>query len=179
MNDITSSKTGEEAIMKVANYGYGTKKVISPTGATGAGVVGGTTATGVSEITGKPLTQEERLSQGYANRAFEADTIINQLGSQFTGVSSYLGGILPNVLKSSERQQFEQAQRNFVNAVLRRESGAAIAESEFENARLQYFPQPGDNLDVLAQKARNRQIVIQSLQLSGGKLSNDDPLGIR
>lgn len=45
-------------------------------------------------------------------------------------------------MKSDDRQQFEQAQRNFINSVLRQESGAAIADSEFENAKKQYFPMP-------------------------------------
>tara|TARA_R110000851_G_scaffold96172_1_gene208666 strand:- start:6283 stop:6534 length:252 start_codon:yes stop_codon:yes gene_type:complete len=53
-------------------------------------------------------------------------------------------GILsaPNFLKTADRKQFEQAQRNFVNAVLRQESGAAIADSEFASAAKQYFPAP-------------------------------------
>ena len=46
------------------------------------------------------------------------------------------------MLKTDERQMFEQAERNFINAILRQESGAAIADSEFNNARKQYMPQP-------------------------------------
>jgi len=36
--------------------------------------------------------------------------------------------------------------------VLRKESGAAIAASEFDNAEKQYFPQPGDSDQVISQK---------------------------
>jgi hypothetical protein len=79
-----------------------------------------------------------------------------------------LGDYFPNALKSAERQQFEQAQRDFVNATLRRESGAAISDTEFANAKQQYFPQPGDSTEVVAQKTANRQLTINSLQLSGG-----------
>ena len=133
----------------------------------------------ISSVTNKPLTDAERSAQGYANRATEADSIIDRVGAQFTGAVSYLGQVLPNILKSSERQEYEQAQRNFVNAVLRRESGAAIAQSEFDNATKQYFPQPGDSKEVIAQKDRNRAIVIQSLQLAGGaQVNQNDPLGI-
>ena len=126
------------------------------------------TITGISDITGKPLTEGERLSQGYANRATAASQVINEIGSQFTGFGAYFGQFLPNILKSSDRQRFEQAQRDFVNAILRKESGAAIAESEFESAREQYFPQPGDKPAVIEQKARNRQTTINTLQLAGG-----------
>ena len=44
-------------------------------------------------------------------------------------------------MKSTDRQKFEQAQRDWINANLRKESGAVIADSEFENAAQQYFPQ--------------------------------------
>ncbi|MNY33828.1 hypothetical protein D3C86_1681260 [compost metagenome] len=53
--------------------------------------------------------------------------------------------------------------------MLRQESGASIAPSEFDNARKQYFPQPGDSDKVIAQKARNREIAIQGLQNNAGK----------
>lgn len=68
-----------------------------------------------------------------------------------------LGGAA-NWTQSGEQQQVEQAQRDFINAVLRRESGAAIADSEFANARQQYFPQVGDSPEVIAQKRKNREI---------------------
>ena len=42
--------------------------------------------------------------------------------------------------------------------MLRKESGAAIADSEFINAQFQYLPIPGDDEQTLANKARNRQV---------------------
>ena len=145
--------------------------------------LGGQQTQTISDVTGKPLSDAERTSLGYANRLVEADATIDTLGSKFTGYSSYFGQLLPNALQSDERQQFEQAKRNFINAVLRRESGAVISPSEFENAEKQYFPQPGDSPAVLAQKDANRAMVIKNLQLSGGQTSapppsNGDPLGI-
>jgi hypothetical protein len=61
-----------------------------------------------------------------------------------------------NALVSNDFQSGDQAQRDFINSVLRRESGAVISPSEFENARQQYFPQYGDSPETLAQKAANR-----------------------
>jgi hypothetical protein len=75
---------------------------------------------------------------------------------------------VPYLFKSDEYKQIEQAQRDFVNAVLRQESGAAIAESEFENAIKQYFPQPGDTAEVVRQKQINRQQQFE-------KLNNEEP----
>jgi hypothetical protein len=82
------------------------------------------------------------------------DSLREGAGSLMNRAPTYLGG--PN----EKQQRVEQAQRDFINAVLRRESGAAISASEFENARKQYFPQPGDEKHpkVLEQKRRARQI---------------------
>ena len=56
-----------------------------------------------------------------------------------------------------------EAERNFITAVLRRESGAAIADSEFESAREVYIPLATDGQDVLDQKAEARRTVLQGL----------------
>lgn len=123
---------------------------------------------------GKPLTDAQATALGFAQRVGNSMQVINEIGSQFVGVSSYLGGMQPNALKSSDRQRFEQSQRDFINAVLRRESGAVISEQEFKNARLQYFPQPGDGIAVQEQKRRNRFQVYQNLLTSAGNPNLDD-----
>lgn len=76
--------------------------------------------------------------------------------------------VVGNYLVSNERQKFEQAKRDFVNAQLRRESGAAISPSEFESADKQYFPVPGDKPEVIKQKADNRRAAIEALGREGG-----------
>jgi hypothetical protein len=68
-----------------------------------------------------------------------------------------------NMALSSSGQKAEQAQRDFINAVLRQESGAVISEQEFDNARKQYFPQPFDSAEVKRQKAQNRKLAIQGI----------------
>jgi hypothetical protein len=67
----------------------------------------------------------------------------------------------------AEYQKYDQAKRDFVNAVLRKESGAAISQSEFVNAEKQYFPQPGDTPEVIAQKAKNRATAIDTIANAG------------
>lgn len=133
------------------------------TGGSGGGGISSPTGGGVPTLTGKPLNDTQSVTLGYAQRLSDADKTIQELGSKFTGFSSYVGAILPNFLKTSERQQYEQAQRNFINAVLRKESGAAISPTEFDSAAKQYFPQPGDSQAVLNQKTANRARVIASL----------------
>ncbi len=129
------------------------------------------------QMTGtKPPTQAQAIASGYAQRAQEATGIINKyekLGAELIGKVSGADWF-PTVLKSSDRQQLEQAQRNFVNAVLRPESGAVISEQEFDNASKQYFPQPGEGAAVIAQKRANRETKIQNLQTTAGA-SNQTP----
>lgn len=114
-------------------------------------------------INGKPQNTAQSQANGYADRLVQSDRIISSIGNNFTSPLSAVGSILPNFLKSSDRQSYDQAQRNFVNAVLRQESGASIAPNEFASAQEQYFPQPGDKPDVIVQKAENRNTAINNL----------------
>lgn len=134
----------------------------------------------------KPLTAAQLTALGYGERLMQSNQVIEEVGSQFTGALAKVTGAdwFPNILKSEDRQQFEQAQRNFITAVLRRESGAAIADSEFDNAKIQYFPQSGDSPGVLAQKKLNRAQVEKSVLREGGQDTTlqdqtiNDPLGL-
>jgi len=153
---------------------------------------------------GKAPTEFQGKSAAFGLRANEADKILNRLGSGPDAVTNtglirgvvqsaaemtpFLGdklgaatGATFNALPgwagglSEKQQQVEQARRDFVNAVLRQESGAAIGPSEFENATKQYFPQPGDSPAVIQQKARNRQLSIQGLQSNAGRAALTAP----
>lgn len=65
-------------------------------------------------------------------------------------------------------QIFDDARRDFVNAVLRRESGAAIAPSEFESAERQYFPVFGDSAAAIEQKRLRRKTATDLLIAAAG-----------
>lgn len=75
----------------------------------------------------------------------------------------------PDVIKPDSIKRIDQAQRNFVNAVLRQESWAAIPESEMNNAIRQYFPQPWDSQELVKQKEQNRIVKANSLVESSWK----------
>lgn len=122
------------------------------------------------ELAAKPnkFGQSQWIAAGYGARAEDAGLVIDDVGGQFTGVVSRGVGLVPSGLRFQDRQKFDQAKRNFINAQLRRESGAVISDQEFANADLQYFPQPGDKEDVLKQKTANRSIVINALKLEAG-----------
>jgi len=83
-------------------------------------------------------------------------------------VGDAIGGAM-NLRASAQDQMASQSMRDFINAALRDESGAAIAESEFTNAQAQYFPEVGDSKAVIRQKAQNRKIAIQVKKASSGQ----------
>ena len=128
------------------------------------------------------IKQNQSTASVYGHRAQDASSIIDRLEGPI--MSRGLGESLaernlPNNLKSTEQQQLEQAERNFINATLRRESGAAIQESEFDSARLQYIPQFGDQPEVLEQKRENRRRFIEGMKIEAGPawdISNNESI---
>lgn len=115
--------------------------------------------------------EPERLSALYSTRAKQSDQQLRQMlegGFDPTSMKTAAGGLLPEALKSGDVKQYENSKRNFVAAILRKESGAAISPSEFSEADKLYFPQAGDTPEVLEQKAQARQDAISGLELSAG-----------
>jgi hypothetical protein len=112
-------------------------------------------------LNGKPQNVTQASANGYADRIAQANSSLSLLGNKFTGTLA-IGGALPNWLQSGDRQAFEQAKNNFATAVLRRESGASIAPTEFATLEKTYFPMPGDDEQVLEQKEELRNTVINS-----------------
>jgi len=125
------------------------------------------------------MTEAQSNANLFGTRAAESNRILQRLEGKYSpaGIQfqESMVGSLPGVsyvankALSPETQQAAQAQRDFVTAILRKESGAAISASEFDNARKQYFDQPGDSNQVKAQKAQNRQTAIQGIQAAAGQ----------
>jgi len=117
----------------------------------------------------KPLNDTQSKALLFGSRMREAGKVLDELAKSGTTTSvpgsrsGYGIGPVVTALSSTQKQQLDQAKRDFVNAVLRRESGAVIADSEFENADKQYFPQIGDSKEVVAQKKRNRELATNGI----------------
>lgn len=130
---------------------------------------------------GKKPTDTEKTASGFAKRLEQAENVfksVEKSGYDSTSMKSAAQRKIPGFLggmKPKELQLQEQAERNFVNAVLRKESGAAISPTEFKSAEAQYFPRPGDAPEVLHQKALNRKIVFETLKSSSGRAYDQMP----
>jgi hypothetical protein len=129
---------------------------------------------------GRPLNEAQGSSVAYGIRMKEANSIIERLASEGTersavgaGAQYGIGGIvnaLPSALGGAnpQQQQFQQAKLNFITAVLRKESGAAIGQDEFEKEDQKYFRQVGDSDAVAAQKKQARQTAIKAMEIQAG-----------
>ena len=117
----------------------------------------------------KGMNESQAKAAGFADRLSESSPVLDQgpVGAETRLLAGMPGGI-GNFALTPEQQTFLQAERNFINSVLRRESGAVISDEEFANARLQYIPQPGDSPQVLEQKRRNRETVKRSFSRDAG-----------
>lgn len=140
---------------------------------------------------GKPATEAQSKDYLFATRAAASHRIVEDLGkkpsvygaattanlSNVPLIGGAIGAVSNATMLSPETQQYMQAKRDFINAVLRKESGAVIGMDEFKSADLQYFPQPGDGEAVIRQKAAGRQRAIDGIAAGAGPLARNIQTG--
>ena len=93
---------------------------------------------------------------------YQGERLAEGAGAAMNVLPGFLGG--PN----AQQQSYDQAKRNFITAVLRKESGAAIAASEFANEEKKYFPQAGEDDTVIKQKQKARKLAIEAMKIQAG-----------
>lgn len=84
-------------------------------------------------------------------------------------------GTLTEGLKDPDVKSYLNHKLNFIRAVLRKESGAAISDQEYADENKRYFPQRGDPPEVQAQKAAARQVALNNLGRQGARAQNKRP----
>lgn len=118
----------------------------------------------------KTMNDEQSKAAGFSDRMMTSNRLLSTLDKEGSNAWGRFASAVPggNFVKTDEYQKFEQAKRDFINAQLRRESGAVISKDEMTNADQQYFPQPGDAKAVIEQKAANRQLTLDGMIRSAG-----------
>jgi hypothetical protein len=143
-------------------------------------------------LTGKK-TEVQAKSEKFGNKMELAEKNLAPLQDEGTGYWGRSMEAIPggNIAQSENYQKYKQARDNFITALLRDESGAAIGTDEFKRYEKELFPQPGDGPGVIRQKAEARKVAIEAMKKSAGpgykspgdtpSASKDvpDPLGIR
>lgn len=103
----------------------------------------------------------QAANKDYEGAKLDPDTIIGQIGY------SVAPGITAN-LSSDARNAQRAREADFIAAVLRYESGAAIPPSEFETAYKIYFPSSNAGPQEIEAKRRARANAIEGLRLGAG-----------
>lgn len=126
----------------------------------------------------EPDLKEWQVQSGvYGKRLNQAEDVFKDLEDKGYNRADWLEGAKDKLsglwgaghFTSDDLKRQQQAERNFVTATLRKESGASISKGEFETAEKQYFPREGDSPEVIAQKRANRQQVIEGMKLGSGR----------
>lgn len=132
---------------------------------------------------GSSGTEGERNASGYADRMTAAERLIQKVAKQspgaqkptFTEQATGGVGMIANFSRDEERQQYRQAQEDWVRAKLRKESGAAIPSDEMEREISVYFPQINDGPKVIGQKADARKVAEGAMRQAAGRAQSSLP----
>lgn len=124
---------------------------------------------GTGGASGKALTEGQSKDTTYAVRAEGAlptldkyDEELAQLGEK--ALDADPTGILRGRFQSPEYQMGKQAGEEFLQAILRKDTGAAITSDEQALYGGTYLPQLGDGSDVIAQKKQARRRALAALK---------------
>lgn len=116
---------------------------------------------------GKPLTEGQSKDTVYSTRAAGALPIIDEFGEALMNpamraVENDPTG-LARGMQSPEFQQAQQAGKEFLQAILRKDTGAAITPQETAEYGAVYLPIPGDTPVVLEQKRVSRKRALEAI----------------
>ena len=128
-----------------------------------------------ADAAGGKMTEVQAKATSFANRMESAEANLakglEKEASGIAGAAQQVAGGVPVVgsaMQSSQYQKFAQAKSQFITAMLRQESGAAINKDEFNRYDKEFFPQPGDKPEVIAQKAEQRKVAIDAMKKGAG-----------
>jgi len=107
---------------------------------------------GVKPVT--PLNDAQGKSLTFYNQARQNREMIEKSTYKPANITSRLPML--ESMKSDERKKFEAASNNWIEATLRDKSGQGLKDSEYDDARAQYFPLAGDGKDVIEEKRQRR-----------------------
>lgn len=116
----------------------------------------------------KPLTEGQSKDTVYVTRANGALPIIDKFGDALLNpleraVEGDPTGIVRG-MQSPEFQQAQQAGKEFLQALLRKDTGATITPEEDAQYGAVYLPRPGDGPEVLEQKRISRQRAVAAIE---------------
>ncbi len=126
--------------------------------------------TNADAATGK-MTESQGKAAGFATRMMQSVDIIKKVEGQGQNISGRLAENAPfggAYLQSPEYQRYTAAKQSFINAHLRKDSGASIHDPEFIRAEKEFFPQPGEGATAVREKAARREALTETTKREAG-----------
>jgi hypothetical protein len=117
----------------------------------------------------KPFTEGQSKDNVYSTRARGALPTLNQYEKKLTGIGNRAldydpTGLARGAFQNSDFQVAKAAGDEFLQAILRKDTGAAITEQEQELYGKTYLPHPGDGTDVIKYKRQARERAIAAIE---------------
>ena len=121
--------------------------------------------TSLKEGEGKSVTYGVRAAAGLKKLEDLEDGGYNPGNEQDRFAANLPGG---NYVMSKTGQKYAQAEREFLGAILRKDTGAAVTDGEMEFYGEQFFPRAGDSAGVIKQKRTARRTAFDALKKGSG-----------
>lgn len=121
------------------------------------------------------LTESQAKANMYATRMAEANDGLNALAASGfnapTWATSQFHGQMPdiaNMMIDDKSRQWFTLTEQFLNPILRGDSGAAVPEAEYPRYYAQFIPKAGDDAGTLALKTRARALAVEAMRIAAG-----------
>lgn len=117
----------------------------------------------------KPFTEPQSKDNVYATRAEGALATLDPLAGELTSLGQRAAGadptgVIRGRVQTDQFQIAKVAADEFLQAILRKDTGAAITAQEQELYGKTYLPQPGDSEAAMSQKAQARRRAVEALK---------------
>lgn len=123
---------------------------------------------GASGAAGKPFTEGQSKDNVFATRAEGALSVLDPIAPALTSRTERIAEEIPlgmaRGLQTDDFQVARNAGDEFLQAILRKDTGAAITEQEQALYGRTYLPYPGDSEAVLAQKGQARRRAVEAIK---------------
>lgn len=116
---------------------------------------------------GQKLTEAQGKDIGFYTRGIEANSQLELVENNLTDFLQANTDLVPlgigNYMRTPEFRQAKVAADNFLSAVLRKDTGAAITPAEFDLYGPMFLPIPGDDPATMQQKRRMRDVAMMAI----------------
>jgi hypothetical protein len=120
---------------------------------------------------GMKLTEQQSKDVGFYNRASQIAPILDEIDVNLTQALSAGGSMVPgvgNFLQSDAYRQARQAAEEFLIALLRKDTGAAVTDGEMSLYGSTYLPRAGDDETTIKQKREARGRALEGIRMGLG-----------